>query len=156
MFITAGAAVSALWLHGYRMYVVHTGSMTPTLNPGDLVIDKRQTALRAGEIITFRHSDLTSDVVTHRIQSVTLAGIHTKGDANRSADAWTIRPDQVQGHVVLKLHGFGYLAVYFKQPTGVASFAVGVVGLLLLYGLFFPADPDGDGSAIGSAAAVPA
>jgi len=121
---------------------VHTGSMTPTLVPGDLVIDRPAKNLKPGEVITFRHSDLTTDVVTHRVTEVTAAGIHTKGDANRTADVWTIRPDQVKGHVVVTLHGFGYLAVYFQQPTGIASVATALIGLLLLYGLFFPSTPE--------------
>jgi len=137
-----GGVAANFWMQGYRLYVVHTGSMTPTLVPGDLVIDRPAKNLKPGEVITFRHSDLTTDVVTHRVTEVTAAGIHTKGDANRTADVWTIRPDQVKGHVVVTLHGFGYLAVYFQQPTGIASVATALIGLLLLYGLFFPSTPE--------------
>jgi signal peptidase len=137
----AGTAAN-YWRQGYRLYVVHTGSMTPTLVPGDLVIDRPAKNLKPGEVITFRHSDLTTDVVTHRVTGVTAAGIHTKGDANRTADVWTIRPDQVKGHVIATLQGFGYLAVYFQQPTGIASVATALIGLLLLYGLFFPSTPE--------------
>jgi hypothetical protein len=32
--------------------------------------------------------------------------------------------------------------VYFQQPTGVASVATALIGLLLLYGLFFPSTPE--------------
>ncbi len=34
-----GATGAWLWHSGYRAYVVHTGSMTPTYKPGSLVID---------------------------------------------------------------------------------------------------------------------
>ncbi len=131
------------WLQGYRMYVIHTGSMSPNYRPGDLVIDRAPTGhYRPGEVITFRHSDLTSDVVTHRVTDVTPAGlIHTKGDANRTADVWSIRPDQVTGSALLNLHGAGYLAVFMQQPAGIASLATGVLAIILLWGLFFPADP---------------
>ena len=66
---------AALYAQGYRVWVVHTGSMEPTYMPGDIVIDRRRaTAYRAGEMLTFRHSDLTTDVVTHRVTDVAQAG----------------------------------------------------------------------------------
>jgi signal peptidase len=136
-----GGTVGAFWLQGYRIYVVHTGSMEPTYMPGDLVIDRPAPHVRPGEVITFRHSDVTADVVTHRVTAVTPQGlISTKGDANRSADAWQIRPDQVQGRVTLHLHGLGYLAVYLKQPSGLASLVTALLAIVLLWGIFFPAD----------------
>lgn len=131
----------ALWMQGYRLYVVHTGSMAPHLVPGDVVVDRPDRAPRVGEVITFRHSDLTSDVVTHRVVGVSAAGIRTKGDANRTADVWTIRPDQVRGRTVWRLPGAGYLVVYLRQPEGLLSVATAALGLLLLWELFFPASP---------------
>lgn len=131
------------WQQGYRAYVIHTGSMKPTLVPGDLVIDQpaAQRRFQPGEIITFRHS-ARPDLVTHRITNVVGAGIHTKGDGNRTADVWTISPHMVQGVERVRLPWFGYLAVYFKQPAGLASMATAFIGLFLLWRLFFPStDP---------------
>ena len=76
--------------------------------------------------------------MTHRITDVVAAGIHTKGDGNRTADVWTIPPHMVQGVEQTRLPLLGYLAVYFKQPTGVASLATSMLGLFLLWRLFFP------------------
>ena len=133
------AAGAAFWVQGYRLYVVHTGSMSPTYKPGDVVIDAPADGhYRAGEVLTFRHSAFSDDVVTHRVVQVVAGGLHTKGDANRSADAWTIRPNQVQGHVVFSVRGLGYLAVYLKQPAGIASLATAAVAVLFLWRLFFP------------------
>jgi signal peptidase len=150
--IGAVAAGTALWIKGYRLYVVHTGSMTPTLRPGDLVVDGPAGAVAPGEVITFRHSDLTTDVVTHRVTAVTPAGITTKGDANRTPDAWTIRPDQVRGRVVGTLHGLGFLAVYLQQPSGIASIGTVALAIVLLWGLFFPS---GAADRLGPAPATP-
>jgi signal peptidase len=132
------------WLQGYRIYVVHTGSMVPTYNPGDLVLDRRPAGhYRRGEVITFRHSDLTTDVVTHRITGVTATGlIHTKGDANATADVWDIRPDQVRGAAVARLPRLGYLVVFLRQPAGLASIATAVLAIVLLWRLFFPVPAD--------------
>jgi signal peptidase len=139
---TLGAGVT-LYAQGYRMYVVHTGSMSPTFRPGDVVIDRRAGGSYApGEVITFRHGQ-GSDLVTHRITEVTDKGIHTKGDANRTADVWTIADNQVQGRVITGVRGLGYLMVYLQQPPGIASLATTVFAVLLLWGIFFPpGDPD--------------
>jgi signal peptidase len=141
---TAGAVLHA---EGYGMYVIHTGSMTPTYRPGDLVIDRPpQQHYRPGEVITFLHTDRAADVVTHRITEITPAGlIHTKGDANSTADVWEIRPEQVQGSAILGARRVGYFLVFLKQPAGILSIASAVFGLLLLWTLFFPQRPDQHG-----------
>jgi signal peptidase len=125
---------------GYRAYVIHTGSMSPQLVPGDLIIDRPAGGqYGVGDVITFRHPN-TSDRVTHRIAQIASAGIHTKGDANRTVDASTIPLDDVEGVVDWRLPGFGYALVFLQQPTGLASIVVGLIGLILLWQLFFPAE----------------
>ena len=127
------------WNSGYRLYVVKTGSMAPALMAGDAVLDGPATgSYGSGEIITFRHSSLSTDLVTHRVTDVQSGKIHTKGDANRTADVWDIRPDQVQGVVVQRLPRFGYLIVFLRQPTGIASLLILGVAVMLLWGLLNP------------------
>ena len=115
-----GATGAWLWHSGYRAYVVHTGSMSPTYKPGSLVIDKAASGnYHRGEVITFRHSALTTDVVTHRITDVTSTGlIHTKGDGNATADVWDIRPNQDRGSVRRRMPFAGFVVVYLQQPAG--------------------------------------
>ena len=131
---------ATFWAQGYRAYVIHTGSMEPTLMPGTLIVDGPPRGdYRRGEVITFRHSDLTTDVVTHRVAGIRPDGlIDTKGDANRTADAWHIRPDQVRGHTVRAVPYLGYLVVYLQHPAGIASIVTVTLAIVLLYGLFFP------------------
>lgn len=135
-FVTAGAA---LWHHaGYRAYIVHTGSMNGTYNSGDLVFDRRAAGpLHVGEVITFLHSGLSSDVVTHRIVGLSGGTIQTKGDANPTADTWNIRYDQVQGVVQTSIPRAGYLVYFFQQRAGDAAAVTGAIALMLLYDLFF-------------------
>jgi signal peptidase len=135
-----GATGAWLWHSGYRAYVVHTGSMSPTYKPGALVIDKpAKDGYRPGQVITFHHSAQTTDVVTHRITDITSTGlIHTKGDANRTADVWDIRPDQVRGTVVAGVPFGGFVVVYLQQPAGIASAILALMALILLWGLWFP------------------
>ena len=146
MVLGAIAALGAhLWAAGYRLYIVHTGSMTPTLVPGDVVVDRPARGdYRVGNVITFRHSVRTTDVVTHRITAITPTGlVHTKGDANATADVWSIRPDQVEGVVSTRAPLAGYVIVFLRQPTGLAAAFTSTVALLLLWGLFFPSKTGG-------------
>jgi signal peptidase len=135
-------ATGAVLAHsGYRLYIVHTGSMTPTFKPGDAVIDRPSRQIKPGQVITFRHS-AAPDVVTHRVTEVTAAGlIHTKGDANPTADVWDIRPDMVRGSVAWQVPRLGYLLVFLKQPAGIGALAGSLLALSLLWSLFFGQQP---------------
>ena len=140
LLVVAVAAMSAwLWHSGYRVYIVHTGSMSPTYKPGTLVIDGPATGkYHPGEVITFRHSSLTTDVVSHRITNITPQGIiHTKGDANPSPDVWNIRPDQVRGTLLSDIPGGGYVLEYLKQPAGIGSIVTTIFAGIMLWGIFF-------------------
>ena len=133
---------AALFHQGYRIYVIHTGSMTPNYDSGSIVIDRPGAVdLKPGTVITFRHGE-GADLVTHRITDITAQGmIHTKGDGNRTADVWNIPMSMVQGTVIAGIPKAGYLLVFFKQPTGIAAIAAGVFALCLLWSLFFPGAP---------------
>lgn len=136
----AGAVAGVLWHSGYRIYVLHTGSMEPTYPTGSIVIDRPgRDGYKVGDVITFRHSENTDDVVTHRVFKIRPDGlINTKGDGNRTPDVWNIRPDQVKGSVVFGVKDAGYALVFFRQPTGVAALGVAIFGIMLLWGIFFP------------------
>lgn len=141
--VMLGAAVAAgVQLHraGYRAYIVHTGSMTGSYDTGDLVFDKPgspTTRYHVGQVISYPHASPEGALVTHRIVSVQDGVIRTKGDANKVADTWTTRPDQVKGVVTASLPKGGYAVYFFKQPAGDAAAMTGVLALILLYGLFF-------------------
>ncbi len=134
----AAAGVVA-WTGGYHLYIVHTGSMAPALLAGDAVLDSPpKDRYKPGEIITFRHSSLTTDLVTHRVADLAPGVIHTKGDANRTADVWDIRPEQVQGVVATRLPGLGYVLIFLRKPIGIAAVLVGGLALVMLWRLFSP------------------
>jgi signal peptidase len=138
LFAIAIAGVLA-WHGGYRLYIVQTGSMTPTLLPGDVVLDGPPKGnYHPGEVITFRHSDLTTDLVTHSVIGVQAGKIRTKGDSNRTADPWEIRPDQVQGVVVRRIPRLGYLLIFFRQPAGIVSIILGGLALTMMRRLHSP------------------
>jgi signal peptidase len=140
LMLLAVPAVLGLRLHreGWRAYIIHTGSMTGTYDSGGLVIDKPVTSpLRVGQTITFLHSGLSSDVVTHRIVGLKDGTIQTKGDANKVADTWDIRHNQVKGAVVQYLPHMGYVVYFLKHRSGDAAVMTGLLAMVLLWELFF-------------------
>ena len=81
---------------GYETSTMLTGSMAPLINPGDVVVSVKTpaSALKVGDIITYRIPVEDQRVETHRIVEVThnASGatiIRTQGDANNGPDPWT-------------------------------------------------------------------
>ncbi len=121
----------------YKVYVVHTGSMSPAIPPKSAVI-VREGDYRVSQVISYRTK---SGVVTHRLIDMTGDVLRTKGDANRTADPSTISRAQVIGGVVAAPRMLGYWIVYFKNPAGLASLFLAVICAWLVYSL--PADVAG-------------
>jgi signal peptidase I len=138
----AAAAAALGWSHGFRLYIVHTGSMVPALRPGDAVLDAPAPAsVHPGEVVTFTVHSGPDSVVTHRVASYSGGIIHTKGDANLTVDPWTLHLSQVVGTETAILPHVGYVLVYLKQPQGLASVITVMLGLIMLWQLFFPLEP---------------
>jgi signal peptidase len=131
------AAGISVWHQGYRVYVIHTGSMIPALKLGDVVIDKPAQQLHRGEIITFRQSATSNVIVTHRIHSLRHGIIRTKGDANPTPDVFPVDRSLVRGTVMTVVPKLGYLIVFFKQPAGIGAAMTAALALLLLWDMFF-------------------
>ncbi len=88
-------AVLAAMFNGMRIRVEQTGSMAPTIQPGDLVVI-RQTPLdtiRVGDVIGVRSA--SGAVIVHRVKRIDGAGaslrVTTQGDANPTSEQWTLQ-----------------------------------------------------------------
>lgn len=102
----------------YKVYVIHTGSMSPTIPSGSAVL-VHEGHYRVGQVVTFTEDGLT---VTHRLVSVSAGGLTTtQGDANRTVDPWHVPKSQIIGGVVLAPRWVGYWIMYFKNPVGIVS-----------------------------------
>src|SRR5271166_4135003 len=91
-------AVSAgIVLNLWRFTVIQTGSMRPTLNPGDVAILTSEPIddVKRGQIVAFHPPGESQLTVTHRVFSIKRAHgtvtIETKGDANDAVDQWHAR-----------------------------------------------------------------
>jgi signal peptidase len=92
MFLAIGVAPH---IFGYRPVTMLSGSMTPTIRPGDMVVDTPEPLrdVRVGQIITFHTPTATGYVDSHRVTHVQrlpsgAVVIRTKGDANKVEDPW--------------------------------------------------------------------
>jgi signal peptidase len=143
--LAALGVTAASFFSSHHLYVIHTGSMLPGYQLGDVVVDRPGDGHYApGQVITFRHAeDSGDDLVTHRIVSVRAdGGIITKGDANQTADPWMVAPADVVGVAQTHVAKLGYVIVYLRQAGGIASLATSVLAVVLLWHLFFPGTAD--------------
>ena len=127
MALTVASHLSArgqFQIFGHPTLTVMSGSMTPTIRTGDLVIDDRVSAAQAsslhvGQIITFRVNG--SQVFTHRIAGVEheaggAVAYVTKGDANNAPDG-ALRPaSSVVGLYQTKIPYGGYILNALRDP----------------------------------------
>jgi signal peptidase I len=96
---------------GYSSLVISTGSMSGTIEEGDLIIIKNTGDYQFGEIITFFPEGDTIPT-THRIVGVNEDGSFvTRGDANDSDDLAVVTKDQIVGEWV---HTFSSVGIFFE------------------------------------------
>jgi len=94
-----------------------TGSMSPNLPPGTLVVIKPTPIdeIAIGDILTFQLESGKPDVVTHRVIGIvkdtgsTDVRFITQGDANASPDAGEVMPVQVRGTVWYAVPWLGWV-----------------------------------------------
>jgi signal peptidase len=116
----------------YRVYVVHTGSMIPTIPPESAVV-VREGDYHVGEVVSFVEH---GNVVSHRLMAIHPNGrITTKGDANRTADPWHVPASNIIGGVVAAPRHLGYLLTYVRSPLGAASILMALMCLWQVWAL---------------------
>lgn len=127
---------STLDAFGRSIFIVNSGSMSPSIQVGDAVLvkslgEKQRRTLRVGEVVTFRVLDRPDMHITHRIvgKRVTIKDTYyrTKGDANPSNDSLEVASSQVFGVVDQRVSYAGYALYAAQQPM----FIVALVASLL-------------------------
>jgi signal peptidase I len=160
--LAAGAAVATLlavtWIvpFGGRALSVMSGSMSPALETGDVVVSRTVSplAVRRGDVITFRDPTDAERLITHRVKEIRIANgeaqFVTKGDANNSAERWAVTADGEVGLVIYRLPKLGYALAWFGHPVAKLLF-VALPALLLggyeLRRIWAPEEGSGDAQA---------
>ena len=92
---------------GLRIFTVSTGSMSPAISSGSLIITKPQKSYFAGDIITFQIGKYQDKTITHRIFNVLTKNeknrFVTEGDANDALDNNLIITDQIIGKIIKEI-----------------------------------------------------
>ncbi len=121
---------------GWKSLSVATGSMTPAIPAGSLVLVHKVASsnLKTGNVITYINPNNTKQTITHRIIKVTtklnLPAYITKGDANQTPD-----PEILGGNVVGKVEAhlpyIGRIISWAKQPLGLILLVI-IPGVLII------------------------
>ncbi len=98
----------------FKVLIVRSGSMEPTIPVGSLIVAQKQNQYGVGEIVTFKAG---GEFVTHRIVAHKAGQYTTQGDANASLDS-PILPSSVIGKVSFALPYAGYVVNFVKTPLG--------------------------------------
>ena len=114
-------------LFGYTFFEVATGSMSPTMEIGDVVIVKITKEVKQNDIIVYIDGE---NIITHRLIEINDDGLIAKGDANNSEDK-PIQYEMVLGEVVSIWPKIGIWRKIFTSSD--------VVGLILVLIVLFSA-----------------
>ena len=111
--------ISVLPITGnYKILVVKSGSMEPTIKTGSIVVVRPAAEYKKGEIITFVQANKTKTPITHRIENISNNLITTKGDANNAPDDRKIRPPDIIGRLLFSVPYAGYAVETARKPYG--------------------------------------
>lgn len=123
---------------GRTMLVVGSGSMSPAIEAGDLIVVRRigsaeLARIGVGSVVTFRVPDRETMVVTHRVIDVSRSSdnrvvLRTRGDANEYPDSFSIGPEHLVGELVWRVPRLG--RVFMNLRTG--RFLIFVALMLVL------------------------
>ena len=115
---------------GFTPLAVVSGSMSPGIETGDMVIIwKGNKNIKPGDIIAYR---LDNVLVTHRVKNISDTNATevfiTQGDANEIHDIRMVERSQILGKYVFKIPMGGYLKASLRGLTGLLI----IIGLILI------------------------
>lgn len=111
------------FVSGYFKYyaiAIATGSMTPNIRVGDVVVIKQKDydykKIDKGSIIAYKYNDT---IVVHRVTRKLVDNnsyyFYTKGDANSKEDNYVVEPDNIIGVVKFKIMKIGLPTIWLNE-----------------------------------------
>ena len=118
-------------IFGYTFFEIATGSMSGTLEIGDVVIVKLTNDVEVGDIIVYKEEDY---FITHRLIEKNQDTLIAKGDANNSEDS-PISINDVIGKVEFTIENVGIWKKVFTSPSVLITLFINIVlfGIVLIY-----------------------
>lgn len=115
---------------GYSSLTIQTGSMSGTMEIGDMIIIKDTGDYKIGDIITFL-PDGAKIPTTHRIINYADNGeFVTKGDANNVQDTNNITKDKILGEVIAHLPNAGQFTSWVQKEGWIYIVSILVIIIL--------------------------
>jgi signal peptidase I len=135
IFVVATLAVAVLgWLFlgpvqlgGSTGYVITKGSsMQPLIQQGDLVLLRKHSTYKVGDVVGYHNSEL-HHVVLHRIIAINGDKLTMKGDNNNFVDGQHPTMSDVVGEKWVRLPHVGSALVWVQKPTNAGILALGAM-----------------------------
>ena len=115
-------------IFGYSVFSTETGSMSPTMEKGDIVIIKIGDEIKENDIITYQKENV---LVTHRIVNINGDTIIAKGDFNNTYDE-PIKKDEVIGRTVFIVNNVEIWKKVFSDVHVIIPISITVILFILL------------------------
>ena len=112
--MVALAIGGAIFFGGFSLNTVTSGSMRPSIQPGDLVVLQRvpSTVVKVGDVIAYV-TPRGGEPLLHRVVSVDLRPgvvlVQTQGDANQTPDYGPVQLDATAYRMVASMPFLGWL-----------------------------------------------
>jgi signal peptidase len=146
------AAALPLALGGTSM-VVRSGSMTPAIRTGDVVVVRpiAPTEAEVGDIVTFKDPAGSDRLLVHRVRAISRSGdqveVITKGDANTTQEQWKVAANGTIGTVAYRVPTLGFAIGWIGSPAGRIGLVIVpslLLAAMLLMRIWRPrVDPEG-------------
>jgi signal peptidase len=155
--VLTGLAVTALapQAAGFDAHVVVSGSMTPHVHPGDVVLTVPVSVadLRPGQVVLFADPQRPDRLLLHRLVSFDTQGrLVTRGDANQSEDSVHVAPSGVRGLARLRIPVIGLPALWRAEGRfGQIALAAAVLAGAAVSVFGRPGQPRPGRAAVGTA-----
>lgn len=115
-------------IFGYSVFSAETGSMSPTIEKGDIIIIKIGDEIRENDIITYKKENV---LITHRIAKIDGDTIIARGDYNNTDDE-PIKKENVIGRTVFIINNVEIWKKVFTDMHVLIPVGITVVLFILL------------------------
>lgn len=114
---------------GYSLFSTQTGSMSPTIEKGDIVIVKlKNEDIKENDIITYKKDN---SFITHRVVSIEGDSIIAKGDNNNTIDE-PIKKDAVVGKSVFIINNVEIWKKVFTDINVIIPIVITIILFVIL------------------------
>jgi signal peptidase I len=123
---------------GYHTFVMDSGTMSPAIRPGALLLERSipPSQAKAGDVVTFRDPKDPSQLITSRVtETQVIAGVAlftTKGDGATASEEWSVPVGGRINRVSTHIGRLGGLVAWLRTGIGLLVLALTPLAVMLL------------------------